>query len=206
MLQFIYSESEAVANEIVEAVASEAPETTKEEIAEVAAEKAEEIADAVANASEAAGEPVSEEAYAELVTNVAQLIYTSTMADLADAQACYALESLFSEEAVEEYYSSLEAAKQEVYADENKSIFARVKGGVSGGYKSAKTWTTKNKKNAAIVGGGAGAAAGAGLGALIAKKRGTSVKKGALVGAVAGSIAGGSAAAGGKFLHDRRKK
>jgi hypothetical protein len=172
MLQYLYGETEVAAQEIVDAVVPAADEVTKEEIAEAAAEKAENIADAVAEAvEENTGEKMDEETYSDLVMATAQCIYTETMAQLATAQACYAMESLFCDEAVEEYY-----AEQETYGEK----WDKVKGHFSA------------KKHHYIAGasGAAGAAAGAALGARIAKKKGTSVKKAAIVGALVGGATG----------------
>lgn len=188
LLQFLYGETESAAQEIVDAVVPAADEVTKEEIAEVAAEKAEAIADAVDEAVEGeTGEPLSEEAYAELVVITAQTIYTNTMAELATTQACYALESLFSDEDVEEYYAGLEDVEQDEYSvmDKIKSSYGTAKGHVG--------------RNATKYGTGAGAAVGAGAGALIARKRGSSVKKGAIVGALVGAGAGATLTEAGKF-------
>lgn len=171
MLQYLYGETEVAAQEIVDAVVPAADEVTKEEIAEAAAEKAENIADAVAEAAAEAGEKMDEETYSDLVMATAQCIYTETMAQLATAQACYAMESLFCDEAVEEYY-----AEQETYGEK----WNKVKGHLSA------------KKHHYIAGaaGAASATAGAIIADKIAQKKGYSRKKARIVGALVGGAAG----------------
>ena len=184
MLQYLYGETEAAAQEIVDAVIPAADEVTKEEIAEAAADKAEVIADAVADAVESeTGEAMADETYSDLVMATAQTIYTGTMAQLATAQACYAMESLFTEEAVDEYYAGLEDQNQDIYTSMGRKAAV---------YKRKLGRHLSTNKHHYIAGGVgvAGGAAGAVAGAKIAKKRGTSVKKGAIVGALIGTAAG----------------
>jgi hypothetical protein len=175
MLQYLYNETEAAAEEIVEVVAPALDETSKEEIAEAAADQAEAITDAVADASAAEGSEFTEEQYDAMHATLAQVIYTSVMSELACQQACYAMEDLFTEEAVEDFYAAQEA-EQEEYGekwDKTKAHF---------------------KNNGRLYVGGASAAVGAAGGALIgrkiAAKKGISTKKGAIIGALVGGAAG----------------
>lgn len=193
MLQEIYNETEAAAQEIVDAVVPAASEATKEDIAEASVDKAEAIADAVdAATTEETGKPLDEATYSSLLETTAQVIYTSVMSDLASMQSCYALESLFSDEEVEECYAAMNE-EQEQYAD--GKVMDHLK---------------RNKQH--YISGGVGAAAGAAGGALIgrrvAAKRGISKRKGALIGALAGAAAGGATGVGGSFAYNKwgRKK
>lgn len=171
MIEFLFSETEAAAEEITEVIAPQLDEVTKHDVAEAAADKAEEIADAVATAEE-----ITEEEYAAIMTVCAQSIYTNIMATIATAQSAFSIESLFSEEAVEEFY-----AEQDEYA---------------GKFSKAKAHIKRNPTK--YIGAG-GAAAGGATGALLAKKRGTSVKKGAIVGALVGGGIGVTGAEGNKL-------
>lgn len=176
MLQFLYTETEAAAAEIVDAVAPATDEVTKEDIATAAADKAEEIADAVAEASEAEGAEFTEEMYNEVLGTAAQVIYTEVMAEIATQQACYAMESMFSDEVVEEFYAAQDVAAQEEYGEKWNKVKAHFK--------------NNGRLYADAAAGTAGAAGGAYVGARIARKRGASVKKGAIIGALVGAGAG----------------
>lgn len=194
MLQEIYNETEVAAQEIVDAVVPAASEATKEDIAEAAVDKAEAIADAVdAATADETGKPLDEATYSDLVETTAQVIYTSVMSDLASMQSCYALESLFSDEEVEECYAAMNG-EQYAYAS------------MAGVMDHLK----RNKQHyiSGGVGGAAGAAGGALIGRRIAAKRGISKRKGALIGALAGSVAGAGTGVAGSFAYNKwgRKK
>jgi hypothetical protein len=176
MLQYLYNETEAAAEEIVEVVAPALDETSKEEIAEAAADQAEAITDAVAEASAAEGAEFSEEQYDTMHATLAQVIYTSVMSELACQQACYAMEDLFTEEAVEAFYASLEEQPQEQYSGKIMSFI-------------------KNKHAQAGAAATVGAVGGAVIGKKIAAKKGMSTKKGAIIGA----LVGGAALGGGRY-------
>ena len=195
MLQEIYNETEAAAQEIVDAVVPAASEATKEDIAEASVDKAEAIADAVdAVTTESTGTPLDEATYSELLETTAQVIYTNVMSDLASMQSCYALESLFSDEEVEECYAAMDEG-QDIYGER----WDKIKGHFN-----------RNKQH--YIAGGASAAVGAAGGALIgrrvAAKRGISKRKGALIGALAGATVGGATGVGGSFAYNKwgRKK
>lgn len=191
MLQYLYNETEAAAEEIVEVVAPALDETSKEEIAEAAADQAEAITDAVAEASAAEGSEFTEEQYDTMHATLAQVIYTSVMSELACQQACYAMEDLFTEEAVEAFYASLEEeTPQEQYSLSEKIANARA---------AAKTHFTTNARKYKVAGASAagslvGAAGGAVIGKKIAAKKGISTKKGAIIGALVGGAAVGGGA------------
>jgi len=180
MLQYLYNETAAAAEEIVEAVAPELDETSKEDIAEAAADQAEVITDAVAEASAAEGAEFTEEQYDNVMGVCAQVIYTEVMSQLACQQAQFAMEDLFTEEAVEEFYASLEEeANQEQYADSKIGFLGKVNRG---------KWVGNHGVAAAA--GTATAIGGAVLGKKIAAKKGMSTKKGAIIGALVGGAVG----------------
>jgi len=172
MLQYLYNETEAAAEEIVEAVAPELDETSKEDVAEAAADQAEAITDAVADAAAAEGAEFSEEQYDTMHATLAQVIYTEVMSELACQQAQFAMEDLFTEEAVEDFYAAQEA-EQDEYAASKPGHFSR----------NGRLYVTGG---AAAV----GATGGAVIGRKIAAKRGVSPKKGAIIGALVGGAAG----------------
>lgn len=174
MLQYLYDETEAAAEEIVEAVAPELDETSKEDVAEAAADQAEAITDAVADASAAEGAEFSEEQYDAMHATLAQVIYTEVMSELACQQAQFAMEDLFTEEAVEDFYASLEEeAEQNEYADSKPGHFSR----------NGRLYATGGAAAVGMTG-------GAVIGRKIAAKRGISTKKGAIIGALVGGAAG----------------
>jgi hypothetical protein len=180
MLQYLYNETAAAAEEIVEAVAPELDETSKEDIAEAAADQAEVITDAVADASAAEGAEFTEEQYDAIHATCAQVIYTEVMSQLACQQAQFAMEDLFTEEAVEEFYASLEEeAGQEQYADGKLGFLGKLNRG---------KWVGKHGVAAGM--GAVGAVGGAVIGKKIAAKKGISQKKGAIIGALVGGAAG----------------
>jgi hypothetical protein len=180
MLQYLYNETEQAAEEIVEAVAPELDETSKEDIAEAAADQAEVITDAVADASAAEGAEFSEEQYDAVYATCAQVIYTEVMSQLACQQAQFAMEDLFSDEAVEEFYASLEEeANQEQYADNKLGFFGKLNRG---------KWVGSH--GVAATAGAATAIGGAVIGKKIAAKKGMSTKKGAVIGALVGGAIG----------------
>jgi hypothetical protein len=179
MLQYLYNETEAAAEEIVEVVAPALDETSKEEIAEAAADQAEAITDAVAEESAAEGSEFTEEQYDAMHATLAQVIYTNVMSELACQQAQFAMEDLFTEEAVEDFYASLEEANQEQYADGKIGILGKLNRG---------KWVSNHGVAAAA--GTATAIGGAVIGRKIAAKKGMSTKKGAIIGALVGGAVG----------------
>jgi hypothetical protein len=186
MLQYLYNETAAAAEEIVEAVAPELDETSKEDIAEAAADQAEAITDAVAEAATAEGAEFSEEQYDAIHATCAQVIYTEVMSELACQQACYAMEDLFTEEAVEDFYASMEEeAEQEQY-----SVMDKIKGAGRdvGGHFSRNRITYSTGTGATV-----GTIGGAVIGKKIAAKKGISQKKGAIIGALVGGTVGAGA-------------
>jgi uncharacterized membrane protein len=187
MLQYLYDETEAAAEEIVEAVAPELDETSKEDIAEAAADQAEAITDAVADASAAEGAEFTEEQYDAMLGTCAQVIYTEVMSQLACQQAQFAMEDLFTEEAVEDFYASLEEeADQETYGERINMI--------KRGWAPIGAHFDRNKTRYAAGGLGAvGAIGGAVVGRKIAAKKGMSTKKGAIIGALVGGAVGAAA-------------
>lgn len=177
MLQYLYNETAAAAEEIVEAVAPELDETSKEEIAEAAADQAEAIADAVAETATAEGTEFTEEQYDAIHATCAQVIYTEVMSELACQQACYAMEDLFTEKAVEEFYAAQEEAAQEQYS-------------LAGIKKHFSDHRTKYAMGGAAT---VGTIGGAVVGKKIASKKGISQKKGAIIGALVGGAVGAGA-------------
>jgi hypothetical protein len=147
MLQELYSETGAAAQAIVEEVAPAVNETTKEEIAGAAVDRAEAIADNIADTVK-----LEQSEHAAIVEACAQVIYAETLAELADNAKVTALESLFTEEYVQETYAALEAQEQETYGEKADKVKAHLKG------------------NARIYGDAAGAAAGAGVGFIAARR------------------------------------
>jgi hypothetical protein len=94
MLQYLYNETGAAAQEIVEKVAPEVNAVSKEEVKEAATERAKEIAADVAKADET----VTQEQHSAIVEACSQVIYAQVCGDLARIQAEDNLVSLFSEE------------------------------------------------------------------------------------------------------------
>jgi hypothetical protein len=162
MLQELYSETGAAAQAIVEEVAPAVNETTKEEIAGAAVDRAEAIADHIADTVK-----LEQSEHAAIVEACAQVIYAETLAELADNAKITALESLFTEEYVQDFYSELEA-EQEQYAESNYK--PSLKDRLKAGYGSAKGFA---KANAAEIGAGAaiGGVAGAGGGLILARRK-----------------------------------
>lgn len=109
MLQYLYSETDAAAQEIVQEVAPEVNAVSKEQIKDAAIARAEEIANDVAKADET----ITQEQHSAIKEACAQVIYTEVCGNLAMIQASQNIESLFTEEVVENYYASLEDLKQE---------------------------------------------------------------------------------------------
>jgi hypothetical protein len=181
MLQYLYNETEAAAEEIVEAVAPALDETSKEEIAEAAADQAEAITDAVAETATAEGAEFSEEMYDNMMSVCAQVIYTQVMSELACQQAQFAMEDLFTEEAVEDFYAAQEAAAQEEYS-------------LKGAWGATKKHLSDHRAKYAVgAGATVGTVGGAVIGKKIAAKKGISTKKGAIIGALVGGAVGAGA-------------
>lgn len=200
MLQELYSETGAAAQAIVEEVAPAVNETTKEEIAGAAVDRAEAIADNIADTAK-----ISQSEHAAIVEACAQVIYAETLAELADDAKINALESLFSEEYLQDFYAALEE-EQEIYAgvDYKPTLKDRFKNG----YGSAKGFA---KANAMEIGAGAaiGGVAGAGGGLILARRKAKAaglqpgtpeykrfIAKYMAGGAAAGIATGGAAGAG----------
>jgi hypothetical protein len=209
MLQELYSETGAAAQAIVEEVAPAVNETTKEEIAGAAVDRAEAIADHIADTVK-----LEQSEHTAIVEACSQVIYAETLAELADNAKITALESLFTEEYVQNFYAELEAEQQQ-YAEGEKTTALKKVGG----------FLKENGKNAGI-----GAAAGTGVGAVsaavaarkaarakglqpgtpeyrkfIAKRAAVGGAAGAAVGAGAG-LGAKSAIAGGKKVIEKFKK
>lgn len=174
MLQELYSETGAAAQAIVEEVAPAVNETTKEEIAGAAVDRAEAIADHIADTVK-----LEQSEHAAIVEACSQVIYAETLAGLADDAKIAALESLFTEEYVQETYAALAAeAEQETYGDKINLV---------------KGFAKQNAGEMAL-----GTAAGAGVGFIAARR--AAKKKGLQPGTpeykkfVAKYTAGGAAA------------
>jgi hypothetical protein len=149
MLQELYSETGAAAQAIVEEVAPAVNETTKEEIAGAAVDRAEAIADHIADTVK-----LEQSEHAAIVEACSQVIYAETLAGLADDAKITALESLFTEEYVQETYAALEAeAEQETYGAKMDAIKGHL------------------KDNARIYADAGTAAAGAGVGLIAARRK-----------------------------------
>jgi len=198
MLQELYSETGAAAQAIVEEVAPAVNETTKEEIAGAAVDRAEAIADNIADTVK-----LEQSEHAAIVEACAQVIYAETLAELADDAKINALESLFSDEYLQDFYAELEA-EQEQYAEEKSSFKDKLKAG----YGSTKGFL---KANSTEIGAGAaiGGVAGAGGGFILARRKARAaglqpgtpqykkfIAKYMAGGAAAGAVAGGAAGAG----------
>jgi hypothetical protein len=146
MLQELYSETGAAAQAIVEEVAPAVNETTKEEIAGAAVDRAEAIADHIADTVK-----LEQSEHAAIVEACAQVIYAETLAEFAENAKIDALESLFSEEYVQETYAALAAeAEQETYGDKVNLV---------------KGFAKQNAGEMAV-----GGAAGAGIGFIAARR------------------------------------
>lgn len=194
LIQFIFSETDEAAKEIVDAVIPVADKATKEDIAEAAVDKAEEIAD------EAVDEQASDEVFSAVVETIAQSIYTQTMAEIAVTGSLDNLETLFSEEDLEDYYSALDDLIQEAYAEE-EDYYAEKK---LGRFKRMGNHIKGNPRAyTAAATGAAGVAGGALIGDRIARKRGTSRRKGQIIGALVGGTAGAGAGYGGTALYQK---
>lgn len=189
MLQELYSETGAAAQAIVEEVAPAVNETTKEEIAGAAVDRAEAIADHIADTVK-----LEQSEHAAIVEACSQVIYAETLAGLADDAKIAALESLFTEEYVQETYAALEAeAEQETYGAKTEAV---------------KKFLGDNKKNIGI-GAAAGTVVGAGTGIIAARRKAKAkglqpgtpeykkfIAKYTAGGAVAGAAVGAGAGAG----------
>jgi len=139
----LYSETGAAAQAIVEEVAPAVNETTKEEIAGAAVDRAEAIADHIADTVK-----LEQSEHSAIVEACAQVIYAETLAELANDAKINALENLFTEEYVQNFY----ADGQEVSK-----------------WSKTKKFLGENKKNAAI-GAAAGTAIGGGAGFIAARR------------------------------------
>lgn len=149
MLQELYSETGAAAQAIVEEVAPAVNETTKEEIAGAAVDRAEAIADHIADTVK-----LEQSEHSAIVEACSQVIYAETLAGLADDAKIAALESLFTEEYVQETYAALEAeAEQETYGAKMDAIKGHLKG------------------NSRIYADAGSAVAGAGVGLIAARRK-----------------------------------
>lgn len=197
LIQFIFSETDEAAKEIVDAVIPVADKATKEDIAEAAVDKAEEIAD------EAVDEQADDEVFSAVVETIAQSIYTQTMAEIAVTGSLDNLETLFSEEDLEDYYSALDDIIQEAYAEAEaeEEYYAGKK---LGRFKRMGNHIKGNPRAyTAAATGAAGVAGGALIGDRIARKRGTSRRKGQIIGALVGGTAGAGAGYGGTALYQK---
>lgn len=111
MLQYIYAETGVAAQEIAQEVAPEVNSVTKEQIKDAAKERAEEIAGDIAKAEST----ITQDQHAALVDAITQVIYTQVCSDLAILQSCQNVESIFTEEIIDDYYASLDDDYQDIY-------------------------------------------------------------------------------------------
>lgn len=185
MLQELYSETGAAAQDIVAEVAPQVNNVTKEDIAEAAVDRAEAIADSVAKTVE-----ISQDEHTAITEACAQVIYAETVAELAREQACYSMECMFAEGGI---MSKLKGAAKSTkgFVKVNKmemgvgAAAGAAAGGIAGYAKARKAakakglqpgtpeykkFVAKYVAGGAAIGTAAGTAAGAGAGAFRNRK------------------------------------
>jgi hypothetical protein len=123
MLQYLYNETGAAAQEIVEKVAPEVNAVSKEEVKEAATERAKEIAADVAKADET----VTQEQHSAIVEACSQVIYAQVCGELARVQAENNLVSLFSEDVVEDYYAEGKKSFKERMSGVKDAVSKKIK-------------------------------------------------------------------------------